>query len=104
MYKSPVEVLTTDIQYQIDKGLAEETFKAIVSVGINVDKEEMIRALQYDREQYEKGYADAMASIVRCKDCDSLCTCGNDSYICSRWGSWTDPDGWCHKGERREGE
>ena len=53
---------------------------------------------------YEKGKADANASIVRCKDCDSFCPCENDSYICSRLGTWTDPDGWCYKGERREGE
>lgn len=36
---------------------------------ISVDKEELIRALQYDRDQYEKGYADAMDSIVRCENC-----------------------------------
>lgn len=29
--------------------------------GVNVDKEELLKALKYDREQYEKGYRDAKA-------------------------------------------
>ena len=32
--------------------------------GIFVDKEELIKALQYDRNQYVKGYSDGRASIV----------------------------------------
>lgn len=64
MYKSPIEILTTDIQTQIDKGLEEEVFKAVVSVGINVDKEELLRALQYDRSQYQKGYFDGVEAAT----------------------------------------
>lgn len=30
--------------------------KAIAEVGVDVDKEELIRALKYDRQQYQKGY------------------------------------------------
>ncbi len=107
MYKSPIDVLITDIQHQIAEQQDEQVYKAVVSVGINVDKEELLRALQYDRHQYAKGHldgtADAMASIVRCKDCDFYCE-GTNRPICVSWGSWTDPDGWCYKGERREGE
>jgi len=108
MYKSPIDIFTTDIHTQIVKQQDEEIYQAVLRVGVNVDKEELIRALRYDRQQYNIGYmegeAAAKASIVRCKDCDSFCPCGNDSYICSSWGSWADPDGWCYKGERREGE
>lgn len=32
------------------------------TIGINVDSEELIKALNYDRQQYEKGYADAKAT------------------------------------------
>ena len=39
--------------------------------------------------------------VVRCKDCENLCPCGNDNYICVSWGSWTDLEGWCCKGERK---
>ena len=77
MYKSPIDVCIADIQCQIDKQVDEGIYKAVVNVGVNVDKEELLRALSYDRNQYEKGYADgkadgkadAMAELVRCKDC-----------------------------------
>ncbi len=58
MYKSPIDVMIADIQHQIAQQQDEEIYKAVVSVGINVDKDELIRALQYDRYQYDKGYAD----------------------------------------------
>lgn len=68
MYKSPIDVMIADIQHQIAQQQDEEIYKAVVSVGINVDKDELLRALQYDRQQYDKGYADghrdAMESIV----------------------------------------
>lgn len=32
-------------------------------VGFAVDKEELLKALQYDREQYQKGYSDALETI-----------------------------------------
>lgn len=104
MYKSPIEIICGDIQKQLDNDIYRVTQK----YDIKVDKNELIQALQYDRNQYDKGYTDghrdAMESIVRCCDCDSFCGETNDSPICVRWGSWTDPDGWCYKGERREGE
>ena len=65
MYKSPIDVLLADIQHQIAKQQDGEIYKAVVSVGINVDKEELIRALRYDRDQYEKGYADGQADALR---------------------------------------
>ena len=38
-------------------------FKAVRKVGINVDKEELLKALIYDRGQYDKGYEDAMNEV-----------------------------------------
>lgn len=58
MYRSPIEILMTDIQHQIAEQQDEQIYKAVVSVGINVDKEELIRALAYDRQQYAFGYMD----------------------------------------------
>lgn len=57
MYKSPIDILTNDIV------TAEENavIQAVVKCGINVDKDELVKALAYDRGQYEKGYADAKA-------------------------------------------
>ena len=35
--------------------------RAVQQQSINVDKHELLRALQYDRGQYKKGYQDGMA-------------------------------------------
>ena len=63
MYRSPIEIFMTDIQHQIEQQRDEEIYKAVVSVGINVDKEELIRALRYDRGQYEAGLLEGMAAV-----------------------------------------
>ena len=76
MYNSPIELLVEEIQHQIVKQQDENIYQAVLNYIPNVDKEELIRALQYDRDQYEKGYADgkrdAMDELVRCKDCKHL--------------------------------
>lgn len=38
-----------------------QILKAVQNVGIDVDKSELLRALKYDRNQYEKGYEDGKA-------------------------------------------
>lgn len=57
MYISPIELILSDIQMKTE----EHIVKAVQRVGVNVDKEELVKALKYDREQYEKGYADGKA-------------------------------------------
>ncbi len=54
MYKSPIELIMGSIQTQQEEGI----LKAVQSVGVNVDKDELIKCLQYDRNQYRKGYED----------------------------------------------
>ena len=56
MYESPIEIITKQMRTQFE----DNVFKAIQDYGIVVDKEELIKALQYDRGQYEKGFADGM--------------------------------------------
>lgn len=56
MYQSPIEIITKKMRTQFE----DNVFKAIQDYGIVVDKEELIKALQYDRAQYAKGYADGM--------------------------------------------
>lgn len=53
-YESPITVF----QKQIEMKIEEEILKAVCETGVVVDKEELLKALKYDREQYEKGYAD----------------------------------------------
>ena len=69
MYESPIEVYHKDMQTKIENHI----FEAVCNVGVFVDKDELIKALKYDRDQYRKGYEDgfngANDKIVRCKDC-----------------------------------
>lgn len=57
MYESPIDIIYSEMQTKLEG----EVFKAVQNVGINVNKDELIKALSYDRQQYEKGYADAKA-------------------------------------------
>lgn len=53
-YESPVEIICRGFTAKLEGALME----AIHTYGISVDKDELIKALQYDRNQYEKGFAD----------------------------------------------
>ena len=68
-YESPIELITNELAEQVD----DYTYKTVPSYAINVDKEELLKALRYDRGQYDKGYTagrlSALEEIVRCKDC-----------------------------------
>ena len=59
MWKSPIEI-QQDIVRQVDMVIEDGVMKAIQRFDINVDKEELLKALQYDRGQYEKGYQDGL--------------------------------------------
>lgn len=54
-YESPIRMIVGEMKTKMDN----DTLTAIQRYGIDVDKEELIKALNYDRGQYEKGYADA---------------------------------------------
>ena len=66
MYKSPIDVIYQDIERKFENYIV----RAVQKCDINVDKDELVRALQYDREQYEKGYADGRACVkwIPCKE------------------------------------
>ena len=74
MYESPIQLYMTDIQTQLIKQQEEQILKAVQRVAVGVGHDELHRALKYDREQYKKGYQDAindkdLVEVVRCKDC-----------------------------------
>ena len=58
MYKSPIEIIVQDTYQKLLEQREENIFKAILETGVKVDKEELLKALKYDREQYSKGYVD----------------------------------------------
>ena len=57
-YKSPIEVIIGQMRMEHEKRLEGNVMTVIQEYGITADKDELIRALQYDRGQYDKGYED----------------------------------------------
>ena len=57
MYKSPIEIFESPI-HDVIKQMCEEKenyiYQCVADIGVNIDKDELLRALQYDREQYDK--------------------------------------------------
>lgn len=51
-YISPIQTIASQIEMSFD----EQVYKAVQRVGIEVDKNELIKALRYDRQQYAKGF------------------------------------------------
>jgi hypothetical protein len=67
MYESPVHLVLQDVQNQIDQEIEQTVITAVRKFGVDVDKDELIKALQYDRRQYERGYLDGYADGMRDK-------------------------------------
>lgn len=67
------------MEMKIQAGIEDAVYNAVQRVGINVDKDELMKALAYDRRQYEKGMRDARLPALW------LRTPGG-GYMCSRCG------------------
>ena len=100
-YKSPVELFVGKAQVEIENHVVS----VVQKMGVNVDKDELLRALRYDREQYEKGYKAGYGrremEIVRCKDCKHFYE--KEDY-CNVWEEYdpVEPNGFCHHGEVKD--
>ena len=93
-YQSPIGLIMSDMQVKMEG----EIVKAVQNIGVNVDKEELLKALKYDRNQYQKGYADRDSEIVRCKDCKHW---EQSNGHCPFNSIFTNDDWFCADGERR---
>ena len=68
MYDAPInlfeqfDTMMKDVVEQQENAIYAEIVK---STGIQIDKQELIRALNNDRNQYEKGYMDARSAYHR---------------------------------------
>ena len=60
MYESPIQVLTTQMNIEYENGV----FKCVQNYLPIVDKDELVKALQCDREQYDKGYIDGATELA----------------------------------------
>ena len=53
-----------ELQTQMAQEEENTVMKAVRQIGVNVDKGELIKALQYDRNQYTKGYEDGKNEVL----------------------------------------
>ena len=64
MYKSPINIYETAMDTIIEQRENAIFAKIQDAIDVQVDRDELIRALQYDRGQYEKGYRDGFNQAV----------------------------------------
>ena len=61
VYEPPITLYMNEIQTQIE----DNCLKAVQSYGFNVDKDELKKALDYDRGQFDKGYVNGYLTAKR---------------------------------------
>lgn len=71
MYESPIMIYQSPVEEIIQKLISEENRKQeelildkCYKIGVDVNKEELLKALTYDRQQYQKGYADGINEVI----------------------------------------
>lgn len=66
MYESPIKVFQTIEQHSglFDAEKDKLIFQAVQGVCVNVDKDELLKALAHDRQQYQKGYQNGSKETV----------------------------------------
>ena len=60
MYESPINIIIS----KLCTNLESDCLKSVQRYGFDVDKEELAKALNYDRNQYEKGYMDGYNKAI----------------------------------------
>lgn len=76
------EPVATFIQGKIESFIDGELLRVTQEMGLDVDRDELLKALQYDRGQYEKGYADG------CRDSRKHGEWNILEYDCGRVGGY----------------
>ena len=98
MYQSPIEIIQGQMVTEYENGI----LRAVQKYDIHCNKEELTKALMYDRNQYDKGYKDRDAEIIRCKDCKYWDN-EDDANRCKHeyGGMWAKPNAYCSYAERK---
>lgn len=110
MYESPIELLVTHTYDRVVEQQEEGIYKAVLHFVPNVNEGELLRALQYDRDQYQKGYADgkadAEAALVRCEECRFGQNPLPDHGVrqCAKSLQFHPNDWYCPNGMRKDGD
>lgn len=80
MYESSVNQILGEMQTTYEN----ECIKYVQSVGFDINKEELTKALIYDRNQYEKGHKDGYENAIEkymAALCDKCVDKRNESYV-----------------------
>ena len=112
MYKSPITIIESTID-SFTKSIIKQKDDAVFaeiqhSFGVDLDRDELIRALKNDRDQYEKGYADgkadAMNELVRCKYCYYYGEKYPGHGYCKYFDTLRIDNDFCSSGQRRDND
>jgi len=68
-YECPIKEFVNRTTTQVVEERGERIYQAVLDIGTHVDKEELLKALQYDRGQYEKGFRDGYRRARRWIPC-----------------------------------
>ena len=60
MYESPINIIISKLCTKFES----DCIKSVQRYGFDVDKEELAKALNYDRKQYEKGHTDGYNKAI----------------------------------------
>ena len=91
-YVSPIKQIVSEMQMEYENGV----LKAVQQYGFHVNKEELTKALLYDREQYDKGYEDGVAGLDIL--INEFCVPLEVNAICDELNDWDideDCESWC---------
>lgn len=116
-YEPPIQLFVREIATKIQEQQEDKVMEVVHSYNINVDKEELIKALQYDRNQYIKGYTDAVKQMEGYRKAVTCCECkycevvidsiiDEPKYFCTRMvGSMpVDPTDYCSRAKMKGAE
>ena len=53
------------MEHNIRESVDGAIYEAVLKADVHVERDELLRALRYDRDQYEKGYADGKRDAER---------------------------------------
>lgn len=86
-YKSPIDIIQEEMRTRFDNKI----FEAVLKFDIRVNKDELIKALEYDRNQYLQGYEEAKEIYEKALDkaCEELAYKDNCLIMSpEEWKEW----------------
>lgn len=86
-YKSPIDIIQEEMRTKFDNKILE----AVLKFDIRVNKDELIKALEYDRNQYLEGYKEAKEIYEKALDkaCEELAYRDNRLIMSiEEWKKW----------------